>query len=87
MVYVDALIDWGWKLGPSCHLVADTIEELDIFAVSIGMKKSWFQLGGRGNLPHYDLTVARRKAAVSKGAIEINRKQLCEIINTYKSKA
>jgi hypothetical protein len=27
MVYVDMLIDYGWRLGPSCHLLADTEED------------------------------------------------------------
>jgi len=86
MIYVDTLIDYGWKLGPSCHLLADEIDELHEFAASIGMKRSWFQMGAGGQVPHYDLTAWRRKVAVSKGAIEIDRKQLCEKIKNYKSK-
>lgn len=37
-VYVDPLINYGWKLGPSCHMTADTIEELNALAVKIGLK-------------------------------------------------
>lgn len=85
MVYVDALIDYGWKLGPSCHLLADEWEELHLFAQSIGMKRAWFQMGAGGEVPHYDLTKKRREAAVKAGAIEISRKELVEKIQAYKN--
>lgn len=80
MIYVDALRDYGWKLGPNCHLFADTLEELHAFAQGIGMKRAWFQLGGKRELPHYDLTEKRRKVAVAKGAKEITRKEFCDMI-------
>jgi hypothetical protein len=85
MVYVDALIDYGWKLGPSCHLLADTEEELHAFAAKIGMKRSWFQDGDSHSVPHYDLVANRRKMAVKLGAIEIDRKQLVEKVRAYKA--
>ncbi len=85
MVYVDALINYGWKLGPSCHLLADTEEELHAFAASIGMKRAWFQDGDNHSVPHYDLVASRRKLAVKLGAIEINRHQLVEKVKAYKA--
>lgn len=77
-VYVDALIDYGinrevWKWGASCHLFADTIEELHVFAAQIGMRRRWFQ---DKDLPHYDLTTRRRRAAVALGAVELNREEV-----------
>lgn len=73
-VYVDDLRDWGWVLRghrvESCHLIADTLDELHEMAQNIGMKRSWFQDNGR-SCPHYDLTESRRKAAVEAGAIEL----------------
>lgn len=84
MIYVDMLINYGWKLGPSCHLLADTEEELHEFAKSIGMKREWFQSGETTSMPHYDLTASRRKAAVMRGAIEIDRKQLCQRLEDYR---
>lgn len=33
-VYIDELRDWGWRLGPSCHMIADTNEELHEFAAT-----------------------------------------------------
>lgn len=76
-VYVDTLIDYGWRLGASCHLLADDIEELHVFAAKIGMKRQWFQ-EGKNNLPHYDLVASKRKIAVDFGAIEITRQELYE---------
>ena len=68
-VYVDPLIDYGWILGPSCHLYADSLKELHAFAEDIGMRPKWFQVS-KGGIPHYDLVESRRKRAVRKGAIE-----------------
>lgn len=84
-VYVDTLIDYGWKLGPSCHLLADSDDELHKFAASIGMKRAWFQDGDSHTLPHYDLTKARRAVAVAKGAIEISRRELIDRIKKHKA--
>lgn len=67
-VYVDPLRDWGWRLGPSCHLIADTLEELHSFAARLGLKRSWFQDKASG--PHYDLTASKRSLAVRLGALE-----------------
>lgn len=74
-VYVDTL--WateprrGWPYKWSCHLTADSIEELHQFAEAIGMKRAWFQ--DHPTFPHYDLTKTRRIAAVRHGAIEESR--------------
>lgn len=67
-VYVDALRDWGWKLGPSCHLMADSAEELHAFAARLGLRRSWFQTSS--SAPHYDLVASKRKLAVELGAVE-----------------
>lgn len=83
-VYVDMLIDYGWKLGPSCHLLADTENELHDFAIKkVGLKKTWFQSGELYSMPHYDLTKNKRLVAIKNGAIEIDRKQLHEMLETY----
>lgn len=86
MIYVDSLIDYGWKYGPSCHMLADDLEELQLFAEKIGMKRNWLQKGGRGEVPHYDLTAKRRTKAIDFGAIEIDRYQLVEMIEKHKAK-
>ena len=74
-VYVDGLVNYGtgkgyWKDRKSCHLIADSVEELIEFAVGIGLQKSWFQ---PKSSPHFDLDEERRIMAVSKGAVELNR--------------
>ena len=69
-VYVDSLVNHGWKLGPNCHLIADTEDELHAFAASVGLKRTWFQ---PKSFPHYDLTAARRHAALERGAIALDR--------------
>lgn len=76
-VYVDHLEDWGWKLRgrpvQSCHMFTDTVEldALHELATKIGMKLSWFQ--DKPRCPHYDLTPARRRAAIAAGAVEVDR--------------
>lgn len=52
----------------SCHLFADSDEELHEFAARLGMKREWFQSHRVAN--HYDLTPARRRTAVKLGATE-----------------
>lgn len=77
-VYVDPLFDHGgsatfrWKR--SCHMYADTLEELHAMAEQIGMKRAWFQ--NKTKLPHYDLVPARRAKALRLGAIEHSRSEM-----------
>lgn len=75
-VYVDDLMacipNGNWRWSKSCHLIADTTDELHTFAQRIGMRRSWFQNDSR--LPHYDLTENRRRMALKQGAIELDRR-------------
>lgn len=72
-VYVDGLRDYGWHRGPSCHLIADSVEELIEFAESMGLRREWFQAK---STPHFDLTAGGRELAVQMGAIELTNRQL-----------
>jgi hypothetical protein len=63
-----------------CHLVADSLEELNKFAIKIDLKLIWLQKD------HYDLTPTRRIMAIKNGAIEITRKQLVAILRKYRHK-
>ncbi len=74
-VYVDDAV-WPWRGQLWCHLLADSLEELHSFAKSIGLKKEWFQ--GDTKYPHYDMNENRRKIAVKKGAIEIDKRTTIE---------
>jgi len=74
-VYVDNLIQWPTKIrcfkAGSCHLEADTLEELHAFAAKLGLRRSWFQEHIMGD--HYDLTPAKRALAIKLGAVEQTR--------------
>jgi hypothetical protein len=70
MIYVDSLIEYnvfGHKLW--CHLLADTEDELHIFAKRLGLKKEWCQKSGKRDV-HYDLTENKRRLAIKLGASE-----------------
>lgn len=75
MTYVDPLLacvpNKQWRWTHSCHLFADTLEELHAFARKIGLKRQWFQ--DHPSLKHYDLTPKRREAAVKAGVVELSR--------------
>ena len=70
-VYVDQLVDYGWRRGPSCHLIADTVTELKQFAVEMGLRVEWYQ---PKSSPHFDLTVGAKELAIRAGAIELDRR-------------
>lgn len=75
-VYVDEIMVWphakGIFRGGSCHLTADSLDELHAFAAKVGLKRAWFQ--NHPLAPHYDLTPGRRAVAVKAGAIEETRR-------------
>jgi len=77
-VYVDSIVQWPTRLRcfrqGSCHLAADTLEELHTFARRLGLRRSWFQ--DHPVLAHYDLTPGRRAAAVALGAVELEGKEM-----------
>lgn len=85
-IYVDRLENWGWKMRgrtvASCHMFTDALdlEELHLFAEKLGTRRAWFQ--PHRVAPHYDLTPARRAAAVALGAIEVDRKTASRIWRT-----
>lgn len=74
-VYVDWLMNHGWVMRgrriQSCHMMADSEYELEVFALKIGLKSEWMQWKGA---LHYDLTPSKRRAAVEAGAEELDRK-------------
>lgn len=81
MVYVDKLVTYGEKRW--CHLVANSTDELHLFADNIGLKRSWFQPGGM-SMPHYDLTPGKRAQAVAAGAKEIDRGKLVDLMKRHR---
>ena len=85
-VYVDPLLTCipssNWKWNKSCHLFADTVEELHVFAKRIGLKRAWFQ--DKNKLKHYDLNEIRRIIAVKYGAIQVSKEEAVMIWNRLK---
>lgn len=68
-IYVDDTFNYPGN-GAWCHMWTDgPNEELDVFAQSIGLRKSWAHVGGAMRLYHYDLRPSKRKAAIRAGAI------------------
>ena len=83
-VYVDAVMFHGgsksFKWPRSCHMYADSLEELHAMAEAIGMRREWFQPDG-GRLPHYDLVPARRAKAVELGAVQHTRAEMAAFLH------
>lgn len=79
-VYVDPLFRYGgsktFRWDRSCHMYADTLDELHVMARSIGLKREWFQ--DHSDLPHYDLVSTKREKAVELGAVEHTREDMVQ---------
>ena len=81
MVYVDNMrIQYGNMV--MCHMVADTEEELHTLAARLGLKREWFQ-PGNNSLPHYDISMSRRRMAVQLGAREITAMEIGKMNLTH----
>jgi hypothetical protein len=76
------------------HLFADTQDELHAFADRLGLQRKWFQDPVRIGKPikarpgsraaenwHYDVTEAKRRQAVSLGAVQVSWREAVAIIN------
>lgn len=76
-VRVDELKVWPTKIAcfkrGSAHLTADTLEELHAFALTIGLKRAWFQ--DHPIAPHYDLAPSRHAAALAAGAVFVSARE------------
>ena len=66
-----------------CHMFADTIPELMTFAKRLGLRDEWFQ---DDKTPHFDICLAKRREAIQKGAVEIDRRQAYRIILEWRAK-
>jgi hypothetical protein len=85
--YVDGLCHRGWRLCgrlvESCHLIADSPDELHAMAFRLGLHRSWFQ---PRSTPHYDLTASRRLLAIHEGAIELDRRAFVQKLRELRAK-
>lgn len=82
-VYVDGSAIFGgdnaprcFRNKPSCHMYADTLDELHAMAARIGMRRAWFQ--DHRMLKHYDLVPSKRALAIQYGAMEQDRRTAVE---------
>ncbi len=82
-VYVDESRN---RLGRmiTCHMMADTLDELHAMAERIGMKREWFQ---PKSSPHYDVSLARRAQAIEHGALVADKYKIVELIRKYREAA
>jgi hypothetical protein len=79
-VYVDAAVWERWERR-WCHLLADDLDELHAFAAALGIERRRFQSKPRRPwVDHYDIDEDRRRTAIALGAIEITRREVCELI-------
>lgn len=75
--YVD---DPQWERwhGLSGHLIADSIEELQEMANSLSLSKKFFMKDAL--TPHYQLPAGRRDAAITAGAIALERTTFMAVV-------
>lgn len=76
-VYIDTPTAYNHK-GEFSHMACKNIEYLHKFAKIIGIKKCWFENKRGYNRPHYDVKEIYYKAALSAGAIPLNRRDFSE---------
>jgi len=69
-VYVDDAVT-VWRGERWAHLMADTLDELHLFAAALGLPRRAFQNKTSG--AHYDVTSTLRDEAIALGAVAISR--------------
>lgn len=78
MVYVD---DMRAPFGRLilCHMIADTHGELLAMAHTIGVSARWLQHPDTAR-EHFDISLSKRKLAVTAGAVEITWRQSAAMV-------
>lgn len=74
-VYVDSMRARYGRLI-LCHMLADTVEELNAMAARIGVNERWLQ---KRPVPHYDICLTKKKAALEAGATLIDRRAVARL--------
>lgn len=83
-VYVDSAF-LRYRRMFMCHMLADTLDELHAMADTIGVARRHFQADA--STPHYDICKSKRAMAVHRGAIEIDRAKLQQVIRQWRGRA
>jgi hypothetical protein len=78
MVYVDSAF-LPFRRMLMCHMIADTEEELEAMAKTIGVQLKWWQYKGTYK-SHFDICSSKRDLAIKAGAIVIDKKKLSELL-------
>ena len=76
-VYLDKM-KYRWRDKYWTHMVADSIDELHIFAKLIGVKCEYFDKNDIH--PHYDINMMQVQIALINGARFIERRELIEVV-------
>lgn len=58
----------------TCHMIADTVEELEKMARAIGARPEWIQVS-RSGVIHYDIPLFRKKTALELGVVELSTRE------------
>ncbi len=77
-VYVDNMRA-AFRRMKMCHMVADTTAELLEMVDKIGVDRKWIQSVGTVE-EHFDIALTKRAMAVRRGAVEIDRHGLVDVI-------
>jgi Protein of unknown function (DUF4031) len=85
-VYVDEAI-WSWRGRRWCHLLADDIDELHRFAVTLGLHRHSYQGPPKTASPHYDLTAFERRRAIGLGARACDRSAVVMLVRSLRRQA
>lgn len=62
-----------------CHMLADSLEELNAMADRIGVARRHFQGPPDHRTPHYDICKSKRALAVQCGAVEVGRREMVAV--------
>lgn len=85
MVYVDevrpCIQSRYWPYTHSCHLYADTLDELERFAEKLHLRPTWRH---DSIMPHYDLTASKHTQAIKLGAHQQSLSQMVQMLRKWR---
>lgn len=79
---------FGRRVSHACLLITDMVDlaELHRVARTAGIPRSWFREHILA-LPHYELTKRYRKAAVKRGAIQVDQVGFLDVVRRWRDRA
>ena len=86
-VYVDPMAkcmrNRNWNYDQSCHMIADSVDELKEFSSTLGLNKDWYQ---PKSFPHFDLVSNKRNLAIKKGAVALELRPFIKKMQDIRAK-